>query len=63
MYSHKHSYYKNNKYNFTCVHLKVGNDFDDCVLDYLQLYKCSGSKLDTSNTIYFIGKKKLIVNH
>ena len=29
------------KYNFSCAHLKVGNSFDGCILDYLAKTNCS----------------------
>jgi len=29
------------KYNFKCAHLKVGNIYDGCVLDYLRPSLCS----------------------
>lgn len=29
-----------NKYNFKCGHLKVGDAFDGCVLDFLAKSKC-----------------------
>lgn len=29
------------KYNFKCGHLKVGDAFDGCILDYLAESKCS----------------------
>ena len=29
------------KYDFKCGHLKVGNSFDGCILNYLQPSKCN----------------------
>jgi len=29
-----------NKYNFKCGHLKVGDSFDGCILDFLEDSKC-----------------------
>uniref|UniRef100_A0A6C0KDU5 Uncharacterized protein n=1 Tax=viral metagenome TaxID=1070528 RepID=A0A6C0KDU5_9ZZZZ len=28
------------KYNFCCAHLKVGNQFDGCILDFIAPSKC-----------------------
>ena len=30
-----------NRYNFTCGHISVGNNFDGCILDYLEPTKCT----------------------
>jgi hypothetical protein len=38
-----------NKYDFDCAHLKIGNTFSGCVLDYLAKTNCS----DTSQEILY----------
>ena len=38
------------KYGFNCAHLKVGNSFNGCVLDYLAKTNCSDTSQDV---LYF----------
>ena len=32
------------KYDFKCAHVKVGDNFDGCILNYLSPTKCLGEK-------------------
>ena len=40
------------KYDFNCAHLKVGNSFNGCVLDYLSNTKCSDTSEDILSKFY-----------
>jgi len=38
-----------NRYNFTCGHISVGNNFDGCILDYLEPTKCTTNCITNSS--------------
>ena len=40
-----------NKYNFKCGHLSVGNSFNGCILNYLAPSKCNADKEKYYNNV------------